>query len=151
MDKQPNENFYYKPSITAYLAEKMIQAAVAKAYEIKQAMVIAILDESAKLKAFHRMDGAALISIDLAQNKAYTAVTHPWGLSTAEIFEHVQENPATLASIPQLPRYVMFDGGYVIKIGGKTIGGLGVSGGKTDQDEVVAKAALAICQKITST
>ncbi len=149
MEKQLTQNFYTKSSITAYLAEKMIHAAVAKACKMNQAMVIAILDESATLKAFHRMDGAALISIDLAQNKAYTAVTHPWGLSTAEIFQHVQENAATLASIPQLPRYVMFDGGYVIKVEDKIIGGLGVSGGKTDQDKLVAEAALAVCQNNT--
>lgn len=92
------------------------------------------------------MDGAPIISIELAQNKAYTAVTHPWELSTKEIFKHVQENPATLISVPQIPRYVMFEGGYVIKIDDKIIGGLGVSGGKVDQDAIVADAALKICQ-----
>lgn len=134
---------YTKNSITLTLAEKMISAAVKEAEKIKQPMVIAILDESAHLKAFRRMDGAALISIELAQNKAYTAVTHPWGLSTKEIFQHVQENPATLASIPQIPRYIMFDGGYPIKVDGEVIGGLGISGGNVDQDAIVAKAALA--------
>ncbi len=109
-------------------------------------MVIAILDESAALKAFHRMDGAALISIDLAQNKAFTAVTHPWGLSTDEIFTHIQKNPATLLSIPQIPRYIVFGGGYVITMDRKIIGGLGVSGGTVDQDAIVAKAALGVIQ-----
>lgn len=133
---------YMKKSITSALAEQMINAAVKQAEKIKQPMVIAILDESAHLKAFHRMDGAALISIELAQNKAYTAVTHPWGMSTKEIFEFIQEKPAALASIPQIPRYVMFDGGYPIKVEGEVIGGIGISGGNVEQDAIVAKAAL---------
>lgn len=137
---------YYKPSITAMVAQEMVNAAILKAKEINQPMVIAILDESAHLKAFHRMDGASLISIELAQNKAYTAVTHPWDLSTNEIFQHIQANPATFVSVPNIPRYVMFDGGYVIKINDKVIGGLGISGGKVDQDAIVAHAALAVCQ-----
>lgn len=146
MKKGESRSYYCKHSITATLAEKMVQAAVKKAVQIGTPMVIAILDESACLKSFYRMDGAPLISVELAQNKAYTAITHPWGLSTKEIFKHVQENPATLASIPQIPRYVMFDGGYVIKVDGKIIGGLGISGGKVDQDAIVAEAALAVCK-----
>lgn len=144
MNKKINKVFI-KQSITSELAEQMIKAGVAQATEINQPMVIAILDESACLKAFHRMDGAAQISIELAQNKAYTAVTHPWGLSTNEIFQHIQENPATLISIPQIPRYIVFGGGYVIKVDNQIIGGLGVSGGNVEQDAIVAQAALSIC------
>ena len=101
------------------------------------------------LKVFHRMDGASLISIELAQNKAYTAITHPWGLSTNEIFQHIQENSATKISIPHIPRYVMFDGGYVIKIDDEIVGSLGISGGSTDQDALVAQAALSQTKDIT--
>ena len=85
-----SSQIYYKPSITAELAEKMIQAAITKSLEIQQPRVIAILDESAHLIAFLRMDGQALISFELAQNKSYTAVAHHWGLSTNEIFKHAQ-------------------------------------------------------------
>lgn len=138
---------FQKNSITAELAEAMIKAATDKAKELNLAMVIAILDESANLKALHRMDGAAQISIELAQNKAYTAVTHPWGWSTHEIFRHIQDNPATLISVPAISRYVMFDGGFVIKENQLVIGGLGVSGGKVDEDVLVAQAALSICDE----
>lgn len=140
------QSTFNKSSITTDLSQLIIDAAVKTALKIKQPMAIAILDESAHLKAFHRMDGASLISVTLAQNKAYTAATHPWGLSTKEIFAHIQENPATLVSIPQIPRYVMFDGGYPIKIENKLVGALGISGGTTDQDAIVAQAALEICQ-----
>ena len=138
------EKYYCKYSIHADIANQMIIAGVNKAKQLGLDMVIAVLDESAVLKAFYRMDGAALISVQLAQNKAYTAITHPWGLSTHEIFEFIKEKPAALASIPQIPKYVMFDGGYPIKIDGHIIGALGVSGGRVEEDEQVARAALSI-------
>lgn len=139
-------NVFNKTSITLELAEKMIRAAVKQAEKINQPIVIAILDESGHLKAFHRMDRAALISIELAQSKAYTAITHPWGLSTNEIYKHMQDYPAVMVSIAHIPRCIVFDGGYVIKVAGEIIGSLGVSGGNVDQDALVAQAALAVCQ-----
>ena len=54
------QSTFNKQSITADLAQTMIDAAVDKAVEISKAMVIAILDESGHLKAYRRMDGAAL-------------------------------------------------------------------------------------------
>lgn len=137
---------YNKLSISMKLAEQMIQAAVMRAKEMNQNMVIAILDESAHLKSFHRMDHSPLISITLAQNKAYTAITHPWGLSTQEIYRHMQEYPAVLASIGNIPRYIVFGGGYIIKTQHQIIGGLGVSGGTVEQDALVAEAALQVSQ-----
>jgi len=71
---------YEKPSITAELAEEIIKAAAGKAEEIGVPMVIAVVDESGILKAFRRMDGAALLSVDIAQNKAYTAVSPSSGV-----------------------------------------------------------------------
>ena len=88
-----------KQSITAELATMMINAGESKALEINKRMVIAILDESGHLKAFRRMDGAALISIGVAQDKAYSAVANAWGHATHEIYEHIQKNPATLVGI----------------------------------------------------
>ena len=44
-----------------------------------------------------------------------------------------------------LPRYIMFDGGFVIKVNNQVIGGIGVSGGNIEQDAIVAHVALSIC------
>ncbi|MBM4286095.1 MAG: heme-binding protein, partial [Deltaproteobacteria bacterium] len=54
-------------------ALKVIAAARKKAAEIKVPMNIAVVDEGNNLVAFARMDGAWLGSINIAQNKAYTA------------------------------------------------------------------------------
>jgi uncharacterized protein GlcG (DUF336 family) len=140
------KNTFNKPSITAELAQALIDAAVEKATQINKPMVIAILDESGHLKAFKRMDGAALISIEVAQNKAYSALANAWGHATHEIYDHIKKNPATLLGIPHIPRYTIFGGGFPIKIDGSTIGGIGVSGGNVDQDITVAKSALTVLE-----
>src|SRR5438876_8205499 len=63
-----------KHSISSELAQKMVDAAVAKAREIGVSENVAILDDGGNLKAFGRMDGAPILCIEIAQNKAYTAL-----------------------------------------------------------------------------
>ena len=130
-----------KGSITAEAAAKAIAAAEAKAVEIGTPMVIAICDESGVLKAFKRMDGAALLSVDIAQNKAYTAVS--FGMATHSWFDFIKDDPPLLHGIVQTPRLVVFGGGFPINIDGGVVGGIGVSGGHYSQDMVVAEAGLA--------
>lgn len=142
---------FNKHSITADLAQLMIDAAVKKAIKIDKPMVIAILDESGHLKAFRRMDNAALISIEVAQNKAYSALANAWGHATHEIYDHIKKNPATLVGIPHIPRYTVFGGGFPIKIDDQVIGGIGISGGNVDQDITVAKAALSVLSEYCQT
>ena len=74
---------FAKTSISSEAAHRMIGGAEAKAAEIGTPMVIAVVDDGGVLKAFSRMDGAALLSVQVAQDKAYTAVgfsmpTHGW-------------------------------------------------------------------------
>jgi len=67
-------NVVRKHSISSELAQKMVDEAVAKARELGVAENVAILDDGGNLKAFSRMDGAPILSIEMAQNKAYTAL-----------------------------------------------------------------------------
>ena len=67
-------NVVKKHSISSELAQKMVDAAVAKAKEIGVSENVAILDDGGNLKAFSRMDGAPIPTIEIAQNKAYTAL-----------------------------------------------------------------------------
>jgi uncharacterized protein GlcG (DUF336 family) len=52
----------------------MVDAAVAKAKAIGVSENVTILDDGGNLKAFRRMDGAPILCIEIAQNKAYTAL-----------------------------------------------------------------------------
>ncbi|MCM8731629.1 heme-binding protein [Hephaestia sp. GCM10023244] len=128
-------------SITQAASDRLIEAATAKALEIGVPMAIAIVDESGTLKAFRRMDGAALLAVEIATNKAYTAVS--FGIPTHGWFDFIKADPPLLHGIVHTPRLVVFGGGYPISEDGQTIGGIGVSGGHYDQDMQVAEAALA--------
>ena len=75
-----------KHSISFELAQKMVAAAVAKATEIGVNENVVIIDDGGNLKAFGRMDGAPLPTIEMAQNKAYTALL---GVSTQEFFNFI--------------------------------------------------------------
>ncbi|PIS01334.1 MAG: cobalamin adenosyltransferase [Chlamydiae bacterium CG10_big_fil_rev_8_21_14_0_10_35_9] len=133
-----------KKSISAELADMIIKSAIAAAIAVKKYMVIAIVDESGHLKTFHRMDGSALISIEVAQIKAYSAVANAWGFATHEIFEQSQKSPATKVGIPLLPNYTVLGGGFPIRVDGNIVGGIGVSGGSIEEDISIAQAALEI-------
>jgi uncharacterized protein GlcG (DUF336 family) len=129
--------------VSAELAKAMIEAAERKADEMGHPFVIAIVDESGVLKAFSRMDGAALLSIQVAQDKAYTAVG--FGMATDMWHEFVKEDaPLAMGAAPGIDRLIVFGGGYPIKIGDAIVGAIGVSGGHYTQDMEVAQAGLSV-------
>lgn len=128
-------------SISSEAAQRVVQAAEAKAAEMGVPMVIAVVDDSGTLKAFSRMDGAALLSVEIAQDKAYTAVA--FGISTDTWFEFIKNDPPLLHGITKVPRLMVFGGGYPLKVGDAMVGGIGVSGGHYEQDMQVAQAGLA--------
>jgi uncharacterized protein GlcG (DUF336 family) len=92
-------NIVKKYSISYELPQKMVDAAVAKARELGVSENVAILDDGGNLKAFGRMDGAPIPTVEVAQNKAYTAL---FGVSTQEFFKFIQSDPSLLAGIPRL-------------------------------------------------
>ena len=135
-----------KQSITSEAAKKVIEASEAKAAEIGVPMVTVIVDGDGNLKALSRMDGAALLSVDIAQDKAYTAIA--FGMATHEWYEFIKNDPPLLHGIVHTPRLVIFGGGYPIKKGDAIVGGIGVSGGHYSQDQECAEAALAAFEKL---
>ena len=135
-------NVVKKYSISSELAQKMVDKAVAKAREIGVSENVAILDDGGNLKAFSRMDGAPMPTIEIAQNKAYTAL---FGVSTQEFFNFIQGDPSLLAGIPTLARVAAWGGGFPIKVNGEVIGAIGVSGAPAVQNDVdCASAALTL-------
>src|SRR5207247_9032098 len=94
-------NVVKKHSISSELAQKMVAKAVAKAREIGVIENVAILDDGGNLKAYSRMDGAPLLSIEIAQIKAYTALS---GVASQDFFNFIQCDPSLMAVIPALPR-----------------------------------------------
>jgi uncharacterized protein GlcG (DUF336 family) len=135
-------NVVKKHSIASELAQKMVAAAVAKARELGVTENVAILDDGGNLKAFGRMDGAPILSIEIAQNKAYTAL---FGFPTQDFFNFIQGDPSLLAGIPTLRRVAAYGGGLPIKVDGEIVGAIGVSGAPAVQNDIdCATAALAL-------
>ena len=133
-------NTVSRQTITEEAAQKLIAAAEKKATEIKRAMVIAVCDEGGNLKALSRMDGAPLLSVQIAQDKAWTSVSY--GVPTHKWFDFIKDDPPLLNGIVHTPRLIVFGGGYPIKIDGQLVGGIGVSGGHWKEDMECAEAAL---------
>ena len=129
-----------KGSIDMASATKAIEAAAAKARGLGVNMCIAVCDEAGHLKAFARMDGAPLLSLQIAQDKAYTAVSY--GVPTHAWFDFIKNDPPLLHGIAHYPRLIIFGGGYPIKEGDQVIGGIGLSGGHYTQDMECASAGL---------
>ena len=132
---------FEKSSITLEAAHQAVAAAAAKAAEIGVPMAIAVVDPDGTLKAFSRMDGAALLAVRVAQQKAWTAVS--FGVPTQGLWEFIKEDPPLLHSLPHQEDMILFGGGSPINVDGKMIGGIGVSGGHYSQDQECADAGLA--------
>ena len=132
---------FNKASITLEAAQQAVAAAAAKAGEIGVPMAIAVVDPDGTLKAFSRMDGAALLAVRIAQQKAWTAIS--FGLPTLGLWEFIKEDPPLLHSLPHQEDMILFGGGSPISVDGQMIGGIGVSGGHYSQDQECADAGLA--------
>jgi uncharacterized protein GlcG (DUF336 family) len=134
---------FERASVSAQLAKAMIEAAERKATQMGHPFVIAIVDDSGVLKAFSRMDGAALLSVQVAQDKAYTAVG--FGMATDAWHDFIKDDPPlAMGATAGIDRLVVFGGGYPIKLGGAVVGAIGVSGGHYSQDMEVAQAGLSV-------
>ncbi|WP_044749503.1 GlcG/HbpS family heme-binding protein [Bacillus alveayuensis] len=136
----------HKKVISNELAEKMIMKAKEKAEELNIAVNIAIVDNGGHLVAFSRMDDAPILSIDISQNKAYTAIA--FGIPTHEWYPLIDKSPALKTGIVHTSRLVVFGGGYPIKLDGQVIGGIGVSGGSEEEDRLCCEAALQVLNHV---
>jgi len=134
--------------LSSQVAQTIIDGADAKAREMGLPVVVAVLDAGGHLKAFRRMDGAVLGSIDIATRKARTAVL--FQCNSEDVWDYCK--PGAPAHALELTNggLAPFGGGVALKTrDGALVGALGVSGGAVDQDLEVAKAAFAAFQSIT--
>jgi uncharacterized protein GlcG (DUF336 family) len=133
-----------KKSLRLATAKRIVEAAAKKAFEIKVPMVIAVVDESGILMLLERMEGAPLISVDVAQNKAYTAAAVR--MPTHKVSEIIQPGKPAFG-FHTMPRIAPFGGGFPIGADDKVVGGIGVSGGSAVQDMECAQAGLAVLKE----
>jgi uncharacterized protein GlcG (DUF336 family) len=123
-------------------ARAVIAAAEARATSMGVLVAVAVVDDGVHLKAFTRMDGAVLGSIDIALRKARTAAL--FQTSSAAVWEYCK--PGAPAPALELTNggLAPFGGGVPLRDGdGRLVGAVGVSGGAVAEDLEIAEAAAA--------
>ncbi|HEX7172522.1 MAG TPA: heme-binding protein [Candidatus Limnocylindria bacterium] len=128
--------------LTLAAARRMIAAAEDMARQLRVAMSIAVVDAGDQLVAFARMDGADLVTVRLARDKAFSALMNR--MPTRDLAPLVQPG-AEFYGYDSLAggRMIVFAGGMPLERGGVLVGAVGVSGGSADEDQQAADAAAA--------
>ena len=129
----------YGAPITLEQAKKIVAGAEAESKKNSWSMVITVLDSGGHVVLTERMDGALLGSIDVARDKAYSAVA--FRRPTKAFEDGLAQGGANLR-ILKLSGASPVEGGIPIVVDGKVIGAVGVSGGTAQQDGQAAKAGV---------
>ncbi len=133
---------YLPGDTTMEQAHKVIAAAVKKAEAQGTLMNIAVVDAGGNLKAFARMDGAYLGSIDISIKKAKSA--RALNMSTSELGAAAQPGQPLYGIEVTNEGMIIFGGGELLKNkDGLIVGAVGVSGSSVENDVEVAKAGAA--------
>ena len=133
-----------RPSLSAAAAERILDAAVREAQAMSIAVTVVAVDESGVLKAMRRMDGAPLVSVQTALNKAYAAAAI--GIPPDDFYNAIQADAAAVAEFATRPGLALIAGGLPVLADGQLAGALGVAGAMTAADdrriaEVACRAA----------
>jgi uncharacterized protein GlcG (DUF336 family) len=137
-------------SLTIEVARRILEASKQRALELRSPVSIAIVDAGGHLVLFERMMapyGWATGNISLA--KASTAVM--FNQSTDAVAQWGSGIPGFASSMATMTqgKFIMAAGGWPIRIGGATVGGIGVSGGNAPgRDDEIARAGLAAAEAI---
>jgi uncharacterized protein GlcG (DUF336 family) len=128
--------------LTLRAARHMIAAVEAEARAMGVALSVAVVDAGDQLVAFARMDGADLVSIGLARDKAFSALMNR--MPTRDLAPLVQPG-AEFYGYDALAggRMIVFAGGMPLERDGTLVGAVGVSGGSSDEDQRAVEAAVA--------
>ena len=116
-------------------AKRLIEAVELRAKELGKRAVIAVSNAEGNPVAVHVMDGAFLVSYEVAIKKAYTAVAVK--MSTMELSALCQPG-GTFYGLQALDKVITFGGGIPLYRDGVIVGGLGVSGGTGEEDHDLA-------------
>lgn len=129
----------YGPGITLDQAKKVMAGAEAEAKKNSWPVVITILDSGGNLVMTQRLDGAQFGSVEVAREKAYSAVAFR---RPTKVFEDLVAQGGANLRILRLSGAMPLDGGWPIVIDGKIAGGIGVSGVTGAQDAQIGKAGV---------
>lgn len=133
--------------ITLASAKRLIEKIEQEAERRGKKAVIAVCGPDGNPIAVHVMDGAFLVSFDVATKKAYTSVAVK--MSTKELSVLAQPG-GTFYGVDKMDngKIVIFGGGVPLKVGDTIIGGLGISGGTGEEDHSLAEYGLSVLNEV---
>ncbi|MAW51278.1 MAG: GlcG protein [Geminicoccus sp.] len=130
-------------SLTLEKAQTIIAAAFQKGGELAmKPLSVAVLDAGGHVVAFARQDGSSNLRFKIAEGKAAGAIA--LGMGSRAIFERAQQQPYFVGALNGLMDGAMVPvpGGVLIMENGSMIGGVGVTGDTSDNDEIAAIAGV---------
>jgi len=134
-----NAQIATKKAITLELAKNLTLAAESEAKRIGCAVVVVVVDDGANLVSLERMDNTQIGSIEVAIQKAKTAISFK---RPSKVYEDMVAAGRT--TILRVPGVTPIEGGLPIVVDDQYIGAVGVSGGTSQQDGQIAKAAFGV-------
>ena len=131
-------------ALTLEKAQTIIEAGFAKGADLGlKPLSICVLDAGGHPVAFARQDGSSNLRFKIAQGKAYGAIS--LGMGSRAIFERAQQQPYFVDSLNTMVDGAMVPvpgGALVLDADGKIIGGVGVTGDTSDNDEIACVAGI---------
>lgn len=127
----------YGPSVNNELAHKVVNAAIAEARRQGFTMAVAVVDTAGQLVMYEKLDNTQTGSVAVSQDKAVSAALFK---RPTKAFQDAVAGGGAGLRVMSLRGVVAVEGGLPLVLDGKIIGAVGVSGGSSDQDGVVAKA-----------
>ncbi|WP_330646927.1 heme-binding protein [Thioclava sp. FTW29] len=121
--------------ISVSAAQALVQKGVDQALKAQKNLSFAVVDRAGYLVAFARMDGAALVTVDVAIGKAHAAA---FLKGPSKGFEDmINSGSPSMATVPNV---LPLQGGMPILYNGQIVGAIGVSGSSGDDDQATAAA-----------
>jgi uncharacterized protein GlcG (DUF336 family) len=131
-----------RPTLSGKASRAMVDAAVAEANSMSVPVTVVVVDESGVTKEMLRMDGAPLVSIQTAINKAYAAASI--GMPPDEFYAAIESDGAATAEFATRPGLALIAGGMPLVVAGQVAGAVGIAGAMTAaEDRRIAEVAVA--------
>ena len=130
-----------RPTLSSEASRLLIDAAVAEARKLSVPITVVAVDESGVIKELLRMDGAPLVSVQTATNKAYSAAAI--GMPPDDFYAAIESDEAAVTEFGTRPGLALIAGGLPVLTDGKVAGAIGVAGAMTAaEDRRIAEAAI---------
>jgi glc operon protein GlcG len=131
-----------RPTVSSATARRLIDVALAEAGRESLAVTVVVVDESGVLKELVRLDGAPLVSVQTAINKAFAAAAI--GMPPDDFYAAIESDGAAVAEFATRPGLALIAGGLPLIVDGRPAGAIGVAGAMTGaEDRRIAEVAIA--------